>query len=79
MRHREELRFEPAAPGTTATVFDCALCGLAFAHGDQACSGCALGAGCLLVRCPRCGYQFPRGSLLAAFGGRVLRWLGSLR
>ena len=46
------------------TRFECGLCGHGFTHGDRACSSCALGAVCELVKCPRCGYQFPRGSQL---------------
>lgn len=66
-----ELRFEPALPGTEATVFVCGLCGLAFTHGGQACGSCLLGNGCLLVKCPRCGYQFPRGSQLVSLWSRL--------
>lgn len=59
------------------TLFACGLCGHAFTHGDQACGSCALGAACLLVKCPRCGYQFPRGSRIAGFLGRLVeRWQG---
>jgi hypothetical protein len=57
---------------TEATRFQCGLCGAAFTHGDRACAGCELGASCLLVKCPRCGYQFPRESRLLALLGRLL-------
>lgn len=60
--------FVPAADDGEASVFQCGLCGLRFSHGERACGSCALGAGCELVRCPGCGYQFPRES-------RLLRWL----
>ena len=61
----------PEAP----TRFCCGLCGAVFTHGDQACGGCAMGAACLLVKCPRCGDQFPRESRLAGLVGRLLdRW-----
>lgn len=52
------------ASPTAATVFACALCGGRFTHGGQACGGCLLASGCELVRCPHCGYQFPRSSRL---------------
>jgi hypothetical protein len=63
----------PARPTAAPTVFDCGLCGSSFTHGEQACGGCALGAACLLVRCPRCGYQFPRESLLVSLSRRLRR------
>ena len=72
----EELPFQPAAQGTEATVFECGLCGLAFTHGDQACGSCLLGNGCLLVKCPRCGYQFPRESQLVSLVARLRRRFG---
>lgn len=63
------------APSVVPTVFACGLCGFAFTHGDQACGSCALGAGCALVKCPRCGYQFPRESYLAGVLERLVRRL----
>jgi uncharacterized C2H2 Zn-finger protein len=57
--------------GGGATRFECGLCGLVFSHGDEACGSCALG-GCDLVRCPRCGYQFPRSSRVVDLVGRLL-------
>ena len=65
---RDELEFEPAEDATAGTVFQCALCGLRFTHGDRVCGACPLGAGCDLVRCPGCGYQFPRAA-------RTVEWL----
>ena len=53
-------------------AFACALCGLRFTHGGQVCASCPITHGCQeLVRCPRCGYQFPRGS-------RLVDWLQRL-
>ena len=63
--------FRTAAPASPATVFTCGLCGLRFTHGDRVCAACPIGVGCDLVRCPRCGYQFPRGS-------RTVEWLRRL-
>jgi len=63
------IRFEPVAPGApAATTFDCPLCGCRFSHGEQLCSACPLSGGCDIVRCPHCGYAFPRSS-------RLLNWL----
>jgi hypothetical protein len=52
------------ADGEDGTVFVCALCGARFTHGGRVCGGCALQPGCFLVKCPSCGYQFPRSSPL---------------
>lgn len=67
--------FRPAAPGSPATLFVCGLCGLGFSHGDQACGGCLLGNGCRLVRCPRCGFQFPREAASLGWARRAWRRL----
>jgi Fe2+ transport system protein FeoA len=64
------LAFVPA--DDVETAFACALCGLRFTHGGQVCASCPITHGCEdLVRCPRCGYQFPRGS-------RTVAWLQRL-
>ena len=58
------------------TAFACALCGLRFTHGGQVCASCPITQGCEeLVRCPRCGYQFPRGSRTLAWVQRLWRRL----
>ena len=68
------LSFEPATD--EATAFACALCGLRFTHGGQVCASCPITHGCdELVRCPRCGYQFPRGSRTLAWVQRLWRRL----
>lgn len=58
----EAEAFRPATPGAEGTVFQCGVCGTRFIHGGRVCGACPLSAGCDLVRCPRCGYQFPRAS-----------------
>lgn len=63
--------FHAADEFTPATVFECGLCGLRFTHGDLVCAGCALGSGCLLVKCPGCGFQFPRGSQTLSLARRL--------
>jgi Fe2+ transport system protein FeoA len=73
---RDPLSFVPAQDAETA--FACALCGLRFTHGGQVCASCPITHGCEeLVRCPRCGYQFPRGSRTVAWLQRLWgRWRG---
>jgi hypothetical protein len=68
-----QLPFLPVAGATEATTFDCPLCGGRFSHGLQVCGACPLNAGCALVRCPNCGYQFPRTSSLVEWGRRLAR------
>jgi len=64
--HPEVFRREDAAEGGGAgTLFLCALCGCRFTHGGQVCGSCPMSTGCDLVRCPNCGYQFPRSSRIA--------------
>jgi Fe2+ transport system protein FeoA len=68
------LAFVPA--DDIETAFACALCGLRFTHGGQVCASCPITHGCEdLVRCPRCGYQFPRGSSTLAWAARLWRRL----
>lgn len=55
-----------------ATVFTCSLCGARFTHGGQVCPACPMSTKCDLVKCPNCGFQFPRGSRLLGFVGRLL-------
>lgn len=54
-----------------ATVFSCPLCNAAFRHGTLACGGCPLNAGCDVIRCPQCGYQFPRSSRIVDLAKRL--------
>jgi Fe2+ transport system protein FeoA len=64
------LAFVPA--DDLEAAFACALCGLRFTHGGQVCASCPITHGCEdLVRCPRCGYQFPRGSRTLAWAARL--------
>jgi Fe2+ transport system protein FeoA len=51
----------------------CPLCGAGIAGGGSSCSSCPLAWKCDLLKCPRCGYQFPRGSRLLAWARHVLR------
>lgn len=51
----------------------CPLCGGAIDGGGRGCASCPLAWNCDLMRCPRCGYQFPRGSRLLAWAKRLLR------
>ena len=51
----------------------CPLCGAGVAGGGSGCASCPLAWSCDLLCCPRCGYQFPRGSRLLAWAQRLLR------
>jgi Fe2+ transport system protein FeoA len=63
------------AAGESELAFACALCGLRFTHGGQVCASCPIGSGCDdLVRCPRCGYQFPRASRTVDWLRRLMAW-----
>ena len=65
--------FAEAAPSDDA--FACALCGLRFSHGGQVCASCPIGQGCDdIVRCPRCGYQFPRRSHIVGWLRAAVDW-----
>jgi len=48
----------------------CPLCGHSFTEETAAneCRSCTLFAGCQWVRCPKCGYEWPREP-------RIVRWL----
>jgi hypothetical protein len=66
--------FVPVGSDTAgASVFECGLCGASFTHGEKVCGACPLNAGCDLVRCPNCGYQFPRTSRIAEWVRRAVR------
>lgn len=71
--------FRAAPPPLGGTLFRCGLCGARFSHGDRSCPACALAPGCHLVRCPSCGYQFPRESALDTLQHRLRHWVGRLR
>jgi len=51
-------------------VLTCALCGATYTEAEgRACHrACALARGCVLLACPRCGYEVPGPT-------RVTRWL----
>jgi len=55
-----------------ASSFSCPLCGGRFTHGTLVCGSCPLNAGCEIVKCPSCGYQFPRRSRLLTWAQRLL-------
>jgi hypothetical protein len=69
----DEVPFVPLpAHPAEASVFTCALCGNRFTHSGLVCGTCPMQTGCALVRCPNCGFQFPRSSrIVTAF--RALR------
>ncbi len=50
----------------------CPLCSFHFVGAD--CHGsCPMAAGCAMIRCPRCAYEFVEDGFLARM---VRRWLG---
>jgi hypothetical protein len=55
-----------------ATVLSCPLCGGRFTHGNLVCATCPMNLGCEIVRCPSCGYQFPRSSRIVDWARRLL-------
>jgi hypothetical protein len=56
-----------------ATVSTCGLCGCRFLKGGEVCGTCPLTSSCDLVRCPNCGYQFPRASRIVEWASKVVR------
>jgi len=68
----DEVPFEPAGAQPEGTTFECSLCGLRFTHGGKVCTSCALSGGCDLVKCPGCGFQFPRESRTVSLLRRLL-------
>jgi predicted RNA-binding Zn-ribbon protein involved in translation (DUF1610 family) len=67
----ESTSFVPVAAPSDATAFDCPLCGGRFSHGTLVCGSCPLNAGCEIIKCPSCGYQFPRRSKIVDLVRRV--------
>lgn len=67
-----EFRAVPESAPAEGTVFACTLCGARFTHAEKACSACPLNHGCEVVRCPNCGFQFPRESQLVRLARRLL-------
>ena len=68
----EPVRFLPwDGAESEGTPFDCPLCACRFTHGELVCVSCPFNVGCSIVKCPNCGYQFPRGSRLVAWWTRL--------
>jgi hypothetical protein len=64
-----------SSTAATAARYHCGLCGLRFAEpAESHCGACPLQRSrCGLVRCPRCGFEFPAGSRLLGWLRRRLR------
>ena len=76
--HPDLVPFVPKmGAGDTSTAFDCPLCGGRFTHGTLVCGSCPLNAGCEIVKCPSCGYQFPRRSRLVTWVQKLLGSAGA--
>jgi hypothetical protein len=72
----DEVPFVPLpAHPAESSVFTCGLCGNRFTHGGLVCGTCPMQTGCALVRCPNCGFQFPRSSRIVDALGRLFRRL----
>ena len=51
-------------------TYDCPLCGLEFEEANCH-SSCPLAKGCLMVRCPRCLYEFVQDGKVASLFRRL--------
>ena len=74
MMRPDEAPFSPlpAHPAArSGSVFHCALCGNSFTHSGLVCGTCPMQTACALVKCPNCGYQFPRSSVVVDFFRRM--------
>lgn len=60
---------------TTHATHHCSLCGFRF-DGENCRGACPMSAGCEMVRCPRCGYEFVETGVVARL---VQRWLDRRR
>ena len=68
----DEAPFASLPAHGAGTVFLCALCGNSFTHSGLVCGTCPMQTACALVKCPNCGYQFPRSSAVVDFFRRTL-------
>jgi hypothetical protein len=73
-----DLGVSTSPTGGQGTVFTCPLCGGRFTHAERTCSSCPMSAGCDVVACPHCGYQFPRTSFLVEAVRKLARRFGWL-
>lgn len=55
-----------------AGTHDCPLCGFRF-EGAECQGSCPMAAGCSMIRCPRCAYEFVEDGLVANWLRRLLR------
>lgn len=75
MECRPVLARDPSeeTPGDAmASLVVCDLCGARFSAARLECGRCPFSAGCRIVRCPHCGYSFPRGSRMLEALRRIL-------
>lgn len=72
MMRPDEAPFASLPAHDAGTVFHCALCGNSFTHSGLVCGTCPMQTACALVKCPNCGYQFPRSSAVVDFFRRTL-------
>lgn len=63
-----------------STRYTCPLCSNQFGHNGESCHGsCPMSAGCNMIQCPSCKYEFVVDSKLVGFVRRVFSKRGSER
>ncbi|MEK7375740.1 MAG: hypothetical protein AABZ57_01035 [Candidatus Margulisiibacteriota bacterium] len=45
----------------------CPLCGKEVKDDQLACAGCPMNSGCNLLKCPNCGFEFPKESRIVKY------------
>lgn len=56
----------------TAEIHICPLCSLEFGESEECHTSCPMSAGCGMIKCPRCDYEFVEKSSVVEFFRRVL-------
>jgi len=52
---------------STPLMVNCPLCGKETENERMACAGCPMSSGCGLLKCPNCGYEFPKESKIVKY------------
>lgn len=56
---------------TTAAIHHCPLCSLEFGDASGCHTSCPMSAGCGMIKCPRCDYEFVEQSSIVNFVRRL--------